>query len=385
MRFDLRSVLPTVATRPTRTVAIIILLCVGGSATFAQQIPGPAEIAELDESVTSFMAENEIPGVLYALAADGELVLVRTHGLADVELGVPVSEESVFEIGSISKQFVAAAVMMLVEEDRLSLDDPVEKYLHDLPGEWFGVTIRQLLTHTSGIPDYEEIRSYDVYRFRLLPEDVVRIAHSRPMDFEPGTGFYYSNTGYFLVSRIVELVEGEPLGAVLRKRIFGPLGMRQTRLADPEDIIPHRVSGYWIDKTGALINRPPTETSSTLAAGGLLSSARDLALWSAALEGEDLLSAESKTAMWTPVALLDGTLPKRPSGEEVRYGFGWSLGPHGDEPKQSHWGQVAGFTAHLARFPERGLTVIVFMNRYQAGAGPIVETIVEVLVGSPDD
>lgn len=362
---------------------LTLVLCVPSLA--AAERPDAEALAELDEYVETFMSEHQIPGVLYALADDGELLLVRPHGLADVELGVPVSADSVFEIGSISKQFVSATVMLLAEEGKLAIDDTIETYLPEIPSEWYGVTIRQLLTHTSGIPDYEEIRTYDVYRFRLTPEEVIRIAHSRPMDFPPGTGWYYSNTGYFLLSRIVERVEGKPLGEVLHSRIFGPLGMTRTRLADPEAIIRDRVSGYWVGKTGTLINRLATETSSTLGAGGLLSSARDLALWDEALDGDALLSAASKKEMWMPGRLSNGELPRRLNGQEVEYGFGWVVSPQGGHPKQSHWGQVAGFTAHFARFPDRDLAVIVFMNRYQAGAGPMVDRIVNTLVPGLDE
>lgn len=297
-----------------------------------------------------------------------------------MELGVPVTDSTVFEIGSISKQFVAAAVLLLVEEGRLGLDDPIHRHLAELPSDWMGVTVRQLLTHTSGIPDYEEIATYDVYRFRLTPEEVVRIAHSRPVDFAPGTGFHYSNTGYFLLSRIVERVEGEPLGRVLQRRIFGPLGMTQTRMADPEAIVPNRASGYWVNRIGELINRMPTETSSTLGAGGLLSSVGDLALWDAALRGDRPLSAASREAMWTPVQLPGGKRTEWPGGGFVDYGFGWEVTPINGVPAQHHSGQVAGFTAYFARFPQQDVAVVVFLNRYEVEAGPMMLRILRTLV-----
>lgn len=325
--------------------------------------PSAGALAELDRQVRAHMAANNVPGGLVAVASRGRLLHLRTYGLAHAELGVPVTDSTVFEIGSISKQFVAAAALLLVEEGRLGLDDPIHHHLPDLPSEWLGVTVRQLMTHTSGIPDYEEIRSYDVYRFRLTPEEVIRIAHSRPMDFPPGTGWYYSNTAFFLLSMVVERIEGRPLGQVLATRIFEPLGMAQTRLADPEAIIPHRAAGYWVDRNGALINRAPTETSSTLGAGGLLSSVHDLARWDAALYDDRLLSDASRTAMWTPVVL--------PDGREISYGFGWRLHLYGGLPSQGHGGQVAGFVANFARFPEQEIAVIVFMNRYRVSSATL--------------
>ncbi len=337
------------------------LLC--GAATASAQLVQPSAdaLAELDRWIESYLDENNIPGGLVAVASRGRIVHLKPYGMANVELSVPVTDSTVFEIGSISKQFVSAAVMLLVQEDRLELDDPIHQYLPNLPSEWLGVTVRHLLTHTSGIPDYEEIRTYDVYGFRLTPEEVIQIAHSRPMDFAPGAGWYYSNTGYFLLSMIVERIEGRPLGQVLQSRIFEPLGMTQTGMADPEAIIPHRASGYWVNKTGELINRRPTETSSTLGAGGILSSAHDLVKWDEALYGDQLLSAESKATLWTAVIL--------PNGENTGYAFGWSVRPYRGLTSQSHGGQVAGFVANFARLPEQEAAIIVFLNRYRVGSG----------------
>ena len=194
----------------TTFAQLIAVLLTISTADVSAQLVNPASdaLAEMDALINGYLEENNIPGALVAVASRGEIVDLRNYGLANVELSVPVAADTVFEIGSISKQFVSAAAMLLVEEDKLDLDKSIHQYLPDLPGEWLGVTMRQLLTHTSGIPDYEEIRSYDVYRFRLTPEEVISIAHSRPMDFEPGMGSYYSNTGYFLASMIVERIDG---------------------------------------------------------------------------------------------------------------------------------------------------------------------------------
>jgi len=350
----------------------MLLVCGGTNAVAQVAQPSPAQLTELDRRVQDHLDENNIPGGLVAVASRGRIIHLRTYGMANVELSVPVTDSTVFEIGSISKQFVSAAVMLLVQDNKIGLDDPIHQYLADLPSEWLGVTVRQLLTHTSGIPDYEEIRTYDVYRFRLTPEEVIQIAHSRPMDFAPGTGRYYSNTGYFLLSMIVERIEGRPLGQVLQSRIFGPLEMAQTRMADPEAIIRHRASGYWVNKVGDLINRHPTETSSTLGAGGLLSSVHDLAKWDEALYGDQLLSADSKTTMWTSTIL--------PDGKDTGYAFGWSVRPYKGLTSQSHSGQVAGFVANFSRFPEREIAIIVFLNRYRVSGGRMKTAVLDVFM-----
>ena len=349
--------------RFAQKLGLISVFLYAGAAVAADPFvqPTDAELADLDAQIQAYMDENNIPGGLVAVSSNGTLIHQQAYGMANVELSVPVNGETVFEIGSISKQFVAAAVMLLVQEDKLGLEDTIHQHLQGLPSEWLGVTVRQLLTHTSGIPDYEEIASYDVYGSRLTSEDVIKIAHSRPMDFEPGTGWYYSNTGYYLLSLIVERIEGQPLGEILESRIFDPLDMTQTRMTDPEAIIPNRASGYWVNKAGKLINRRATETSSTLGAGGILSSASDLAKWDKSLYGDQLLTAESKAAMWAPTVLSDG--------RRVEYGFGWNVDPYAGLTSQRHSGQVAGFVAKFGRFPDQEAAIIVFMNRYEVDSG----------------
>ncbi len=363
----------TMKTNRIKPILISLLLIFYAATGFAQiERLSPEKLKELDQWIETFMEKNNVPGALTVAASEGRIIHLKTYGMANVELSVPVTDSTVFEIGSISKQFVSAAVMLLVEENKLKLDDPVHRYLPYLPGEWLGVTMRQLLTHTSGIPDYEEIRSYDVYRFRLTPEEVIQIAHSRPMDFAPGTGWYYSNTGYFLASMIVERIEGRPLGQVLQSRIFGPLGMKQTRMADPEAIIHQRASGYWVNKAGELINRNPTETSSTLGAGGLLSSAYDLVKWDNALNGCQLLSEESKTTMWTETVL--------PNGDSTGYAFGWGVRPYEGLKSQGHSGQVAGFVSRFTRFPDEKAAVIVFMNRYRVSSRRLSDAVIHTFM-----
>ena len=337
--------------------------------------PTADELADMDQRIQAEMADNNIPGVLVGVASRGRLLHVQAYGMANVELRVPVSDSTVFEIGSISKQFVSAAIMLLEEDGRLSLDDPIHEYLPDVPSEWLGVTVRQLLTHTSGIPDYEEIQTYEAYRFRFTPEQIIRVAHSRPMDFEPGTGWYYSNTGYFLLSLIVERIDGSPLGQVLRSRIFESLGMDQTRLADPEDIIPHRASGYWVDRMGVeLMNRDATQPSSTLGAGGILSSVHDMTKWDEALYGDQLLSEASKAAMWTPTVL--------PNGDDTGYAFGWSVGSYRGLPSVRHNGMVAGFVASFLRLPDDEAAIIIFANRYRVSSGRIRDIVAETFLPS---
>ncbi|MDG1707519.1 MAG: serine hydrolase [Emcibacteraceae bacterium] len=339
-------------------VLLIFAISLFSNLAFAEyKKPSESDLRQMDDEMRKYMEDNNIPGGLVAVAKNGKLEFVRTYGKSNVEFDVDVMEDHVFEIGSISKQFVAAAALMQVEEGKLNLDDPIHKHLPNLPSEWVGITVKQLFNHTSGIPDYEEIYTYDIYRLRVTPEDIIKIASGRPMDFEPGTGWFYSNTGHYLASMIVERIDGMPIGKVLEKRIFKPLGMSQTRFADPEAIIKGRAEGYWVNRRGDLINRNATETSSTLGAGGLLSSAADMAKWDAALSGNELLSDASKEEMWTSVIL--------PNGEDMKYGLGWNLSDDRGLKTTNHSGQVGGFVAYFTRYLDEEVSIIVFLNRYR--------------------
>jgi len=357
-------------------VAVLMLVTAVAPSAVSGQAPtrpDAGDLARMDERIREAMEEERIPGVAVGVVSEGRVLQISTWGLSNVELGVPVSDSSVFEIGSISKQFVAAAILLLVEDGRLHLDDPIHEYLPELPGEWRGATIRHLLTHTSGIPDYEAIQGYEAYRFRLTPDEIIRVAHSRPMDFEPGTAARYSNTGYFLLSLLVERIEGAPLGEVLDARIFEPLGMRQTRMADPEDLIPHRAAGYWVDSTGErLINRDPTQTSSTLGAGGLVSSLHDMVKWDDALNDDRILSDASRMEMWTSGVLENG--------DEIGYGFGWILREYRGRRSVEHGGKVAGFVADFMHLPDDGLAIIVFANRYEGDVRAIRDIVAELFL-----
>lgn len=342
------------------------------------QVPDEAARSELRAGIERRMASNNIPGAIVGVVLRGEVVFLAPLGFADVELGVPVSDSSVFEIGSVSKQFLAAVTLQLVAEGSLQLDDPIHGFLTQLPGEWRGVTVRQLLNHTSGIPDYEEIAGYQIYDQRATPEEVIRIAHSRSPDAPAGRVHRYSNTGYYLLSLIVEGIEGYPLGEIFRRRIFDPLGMQATRMSNPSQIIPNRVQGYYQDRTGALVNVPATHPSATLGAGGLVSTVSDLARWSVALESDSLLSEEMKAMMWQPTILPDGRV--------VEYGFGWEVEPYGSRRQQYHYGMTHGFIANITRIPELRLTVIAMANRYREDLGrivvPTLDLFIEALEGN---
>lgn len=306
------------------------------------------------------MKTRHVPGVVWGVFKDGKVVKSRAYGLANVELGVPAKTDSVFEIGSVSKQFTATALLMLLEEGKLSLADRIDKYIADLPEGWRPVTLRQLLEHTSGIPDMEAIFGYESYRNIYTPKQIIEIANSKPMDFKPGEGWSYSNTGYYLAGMVLEKVSGKTYGQFLKERIFKPLGMTHTRESDPTQIIPNRAAGYQALESGVWEVRDPMQPTACLGAGTLVSNLEDMAKWDAAITQHRLLKPATQQMMFT-----EGRTTKGPTG----YGLGWFIAPWRGNPSYEHSGGTAGFSCDYRRFPQAGISAMVFTNLYATGMG----------------
>jgi CubicO group peptidase (beta-lactamase class C family) len=282
---------------------------------------------------------------------DGQPPRSSTYGLANAELNVPVRPETVFEIGSITKQFTSACILMLAQEGKLSVDDPISKHLADTPPAWSNITIRHLLTHTSGLRSYTGHDGFEMSR-RLTQAQFIKAIAALPAEFAPGDQAKYCNSGYNLLGFIVENVSGKNYWAFLAERIWGPLGMTSATNRDPALVIPNRASGY-VRKNGALRNRDDDLTD-VFSAGAIVSTIGDLAKWNASLETDKLLSGSSKTQMWT-VARLN-------NGKETTYGFGWRIGQVQEHRNIGHSGSTSGFSASLQRFPDDKLAVIVLCN-----------------------
>ena len=264
--------------------------------------------------------------------------------------------------GSISKQFTATAIMLLVEERKIGLDDRVTNYFGWLPKEWGEVTVRHLLTHTSGIREQQwkdGIIEFD--RFEHDQEEVVRTAFG-PMLVRPGEKFAYSNVGYRLLGMLIEKASGQSYWDFLEQRIFRRIGMEVTRNSDPKTIIPNRARGYGISG-GNPENREPVTASAAFSQGALISSVLDMVKWDAALDSERLLKRTSLDQMWTPVRLNDGTT--------YNYGFGWYLRPVPGHRTVAHGGGLPGFSTFIRRFIDDKLTVILLSNCETADTGRI--------------
>jgi CubicO group peptidase (beta-lactamase class C family) len=327
-----------------------------------------AVAARIDAFVHDEMTRQQIPGIAAAVVKDGHVVLAKGYGLANVEHQVPVKPETVFQSGSVGKQFTAAAVMLLVEQGRVSLDDPITKYLPEGAVRWKAIKVRHLLTHTGGTTDYPP--HFD-FRRDYTEAALVRRAAAIPLAFAPGTKWSYSNIGYLLLGVLIHRVTGVFYGDFLREKIFDPLGMSTTRIINEADIVPNRAAGYRLVK-GELKNQEwVSPTLNTTADGSLYLSVLDLANWDAALYTERVLRRDSLDRMWTPVMLN--------SGKSYPYGFGWALGSIRGHRIVEHGGAWQGFKSAIVRFPDDRLTVILLANLAQTDASKLAHAVAGIV------
>jgi CubicO group peptidase (beta-lactamase class C family) len=333
-----------------------LALLLAGSAV-AQQ-PG-AQPDKVDQYVRSEMNARRIPGLALLVARDGKIVKARGYGFANLEHKVPVKPETVFQSGSMGKQFTATAVMMLVDEGKVGLDDKISKYFKETPESWKDVTLRQLLSHTAGFTDYP--RDFN-FREDYTEDQLLKKATTIPLAFTPGEKWQYSNMGYVTLGILIGKVTGTFYGDFLRERIFRPLGMSATRIINEADIIPNRAAGYRLVKGDVKNQEWVSPTMNTTADGSLYFTILDLAKWDAALYTEKLLKRSSLQLIWTPVKQNDGK-PNR-----ANYGFGWRIGDIRGRRIIEHGGAWQGFTSNISRYVDDKLTIVVLANL--AGANP---------------
>jgi CubicO group peptidase (beta-lactamase class C family) len=298
------------------------------------------------------MRNHKVPGLSVAVIRNGRIEILKSYGLANVELQVPVKPETVFQSGSIGKQFTAAAIMLLVEEGKISLADKITKFFPDVPATWNNITVRHLLTHTSGMGDYPpEIE----LRRDYTEEEYFDHFKKAPLAFEPGTDWDYSNVGYVTLGLLIRKVTGKFYGDFLQERIFKPLGMT-TRIISEADIVPNRAAGYRLVQ-GALKNQEwVSPSTNSTADGSLYLTILDLAKWDAALYTNRPLKRSSLEQIWTPVQLSDG--------KRKGYGFGWHTEIFHKHRAVFHGGAWQGFKSFILRFPDDKLTIIFFANSW---------------------
>ncbi|MGH8143393.1 MAG: serine hydrolase domain-containing protein [Steroidobacteraceae bacterium] len=346
----------------TRAAGLVLsclgMTCAAGGAALARTaapsgVPSgavtPADVARMHRSVERLVSEGHFMGSVL-VAERGQILFDKGYGSADLELNVPDSARTKFLLGSVTKQFTAAAILLLQQRGKLKITDHVRDYLVDAPADWDQITFFNLLTHTSGIPSYSNFPDFNATKaLPSTPEQLVDRFRGKPLDFAPGTAWRYSNSGYALLGYLIERISGEPYGRFIQQNIFNPLGMRDSGYGSNSAIIARRAHGYTPGPDGAPINADYIDMSVPYAAGGLYSTSADLLRWEQALYGGKLLSAASLRQMTTPFMddyALGLMVRAAPDGEKIL----------------THGGSIYGFNCEISYVPARGLAVIVLAN-----------------------
>ena len=362
------------ASSVSRLIAILALVSALGAQVAlldAQpaRTPGKAPDA-VDRFVAAEMSRTHIPGVSIAVSRGGKLIKAEGYGKADLEHDIAVTPETVFKIGSVSKQFLATGIMLLAQEGKLSIDESVSKYVEGTPESWRGITLRHLLTHTSGL--LREGPAFDPYK--VQPDRaVITSAFARPLEFPIGSKYQYCNVCYFTLADIIARVSGMPWEMYFAEKVFKPTGMTSTRTTTTTALVPGRARGYvWRDNRGY---ENAQEFIAVRPSGAFISTVMDLAKWDTALHENRLLTKASREAMWVPARLTDGATSE--------YGFGWELDAFEGHKQVHHGGALPGFRAEMALYPDDGLTVIVLTNADGARPDEIARSIAKIYFSSP--
>jgi CubicO group peptidase (beta-lactamase class C family) len=351
---------------PGRNIVSIVLrpffALVASLSAFHAAAASPATDHPPPEAIVDAAYASDGPGAAVIVVRDGKVLYRNARGLANLELGVPLHAEHVFRIGSVTKQFTAAAVLLLAEQGKLALSDPITRFLPEYPVQGHVVTVEHLLTHTSGIRNYTEIPEWAAsLRRDVSVSELIGFFKDQPFDFAPGLRWKYDNSGYVLLGAIIEKVSGQPYAEFMRVNLFDPLGMTHTRYDDSQALVPGRVAGYMRDNKGWR-NADYLSMSHPYAAGALLSTVDDLGRWNAAMENGSLLKPESWRRATDSARLPDGT--------RTRYGMGWIEGRVGPVATVEHGGGVLGFNAYVLRAPAQHLYIAVLANASPPAAPP---------------
>ncbi len=309
-------------------------------------------VADVDAVVQKMIDAKTIPAAGVAVVRDGKVVVAKGYGMADIEAGTAANESTGFQIGSVTKQFTAAGIMLLVEDGKLKLDDTLAKYVPDVPAKWSGITIRQLLNQVSGIPNYTAGGKL-VHEKIYAKAEILGLVKDLPTGFEPGTKWEYSNTNYFLLGMVIEKASGKSYPDYMNGRVFKPLGMTSTVVKTSGLKIKYEAAGYDL-ASGKWQRATLDDPSQPFAAGAIVSTPADMAKWTIAVGEGKLL----KKTSWDE-ALASGKLA---DGKPTNYGFGWQIGKLGETDYVSHNGGIGGFTSYHVRFPAENLSIVVLVN-----------------------
>lgn len=357
----------------TVILALALLAVTGCGQIGLGATPQPTQQQEMEAFVQAHLATGNFMGAV--LVARGDEVLFQGgYGKADLELDVPNTPESVFRLGSLTKQFTAAAILQLQEQGLLDINDTVDRYL---PGYPHGdeVTIHQLLNHTSGIPDYEFLESRMVYRNAVSLDALMAKFSDLPFDYTPGSQFKYSSSGYVILTAIIEKVSGQSYADYLAEHIFQPLGMEATRYDNADTVLPGRASGYTWDGD-AYHNAEFFDMSNAAGAGGLVSTVGDMYKWDHALYTDAVLSAAAREAYFAPSVRME---------EGMSSAYGWQIMDTPEHTLAVHGGEINGFLTFVIRDPTTQLYVIVLSNVENQAAVDVAQGLAAIAYGEPYD
>ncbi|HEX8162645.1 MAG TPA: serine hydrolase [Pyrinomonadaceae bacterium] len=347
--------------RPRRTALLAAFLFLLPALAAAQDL-GP----KIDEYMQAAVKAERFSGAIL-VARDGKVVAAKGYGMADLENDVPNTPETKFRLGSITKQFTSASIMLLQERGKLSVRDSVCKYVAPCPEAWQPVTLHHLLSHTAGVPNLTGFPDYQkTKREPASVESVVARFRAMPLDFKPGADWKYSNSGYILLGYVIEKVTGGPYEKFVTESIFEPLKMTSTGYDHADEIIKHRAHGY-APRGERSVNAEYIDMSIPHAAGALYSTVGDLYLWDQALYTDKLLKKQSLDAVYTPV-LRD-------------YGYGWNVVKLLNRKAYAHGGGIEGFVTYIVRFPEERATVIVLSNLEGTSASRVGRDLSAIMFG----
>ena len=351
-------------------IALLAVCVLAGAAVRANHSVAADEVdGKVDAFVQDELHRQHIPGAAVGVYRDGKLTKAQGYGLANVEWNAAVTPDTIFQSGSVGKQFTATAVMMLVEEGKVEVDDPIKKYFPDAPATWNDIKVHNLLSHTSGLGEYEtgartKVGGPFYMRLDYTEDELYKRITEMPMDFKPGEDWSYRNTNYVLLGILIHKVTGKFYGDFLQERIFRPLGMSRTRIISEADIIPRRAAGYQLVK-GELKNQDWVSPSlNSTADGALYFTVEDLQKWDAALYTEKLLKKASLDRMWTVEKLNNGKPNK------ANYGFAWEINSVNGHRVIEHGGAWQGFTTYIARYVDDRLTVVALTNLDSGHSNP---------------
>lgn len=334
----------------------------GLAAAATSATPSNEELARYADQLLAKNYPAGAPGASAIVVRGGQIVLRKGYGLANLELGTPNTPESVFELGSVTKQFTAAAILLLAEQGKLKLDDELQTYLPDYPKHDAKITLQQLLTHTAGVPNYTDMVEWmPRVREDMTLDTLIALFKDKPLDFPPGTKWSYSNSGYILLGAVIEKVAGKSYERFVEDEIFQKLGMKSSRYGSPTEVIPHRAYGYDKGDDGYR-NAQYLSMTQPYAAGSLMSTVDDLAIWDRALSGEALLKRSSIERLFAP--------QKTANGGNTRYGLGWGVQSLAGRTIEAHGGGIFGFVTVDLRVPEEKLFVAVLSNNPNTDKDP---------------